>query len=54
MELPPQFSADGLRVLLTDDVAHIAEDTNSSTDVYLVMKDQDNDGLPDDWETRSG
>jgi hypothetical protein len=51
---PVRYDADGLRALLANPETFVAEDTNSSVDVYIVLHDADHDGLPDAWETQFG
>jgi hypothetical protein len=52
--LPGQFSPDGLSVLFNVPDGLVAGDTNTLADLYLIQRDLDNDGMPDDWETIFG
>jgi Tol biopolymer transport system component len=51
---PGRFSPDGLSVLVATNLALIPQDTNGLGDVYLIQRDGDGDGIPDDWETQFG
>jgi hypothetical protein len=44
------FNGDGLRVAFSDNESHAGTDLNSFNDAYVVMRDQDNDGMADSWE----
>ena len=47
-------SDDGLRVLFTTREAKTADDTDGASDLYVLDRDLDGDGLPGDWETLFG
>jgi hypothetical protein len=49
-----RYTADGLRSVFSTPSPHGADDTNGVEDVYLLLHDADNDGLPDAFETQYG
>ncbi len=49
-----QLSADGMRVVFTAINPLNPSDTTSPAQVWIVNRDVDGDGMPDDWETMFG
>jgi hypothetical protein len=48
------LSGDGMRLVFPDYGADVPADTNGTGDVYVLNRDADADGMPDDWEIQFG